>query len=208
MSQAETSLASVKPRIAPPRETTTQTSGSAAVNVGVLAAADRGVRSDGARRGGLEEQLGPRRLVDLVVDAEPFLAEVGAAPVGDAGAPHLGRHDRNGQRVAAGLAGPLQRGPVDRDGSAGAALLVEPARQVQAITIDGGQQVEGRGEAGLAGGDDVGAIAGEGAGAQAALRVENLEQSHVNRGLKTVFEAGGTACFRSATPPTAAAATW
>ena len=163
---------------------------------GVLAAADRLARPGRARRGGLEEQLGPRRLVDLVVDAEAFLAEVGAAAVGDAGAPHLGRHDWDRQREAAGLARLLERGPVDGHGDAALALLVEPAGEVEAVLIGGGQQIEGRGEAGLAGGGDVSAVADESARAQSPLRVENLEQSHVMCRLD------------SGMPPTAAAARW
>ena len=76
------------------------------------------------------------------------------------------------------------------------ALLVEPAGEVEAVLIGGRQQVEGRGEAGLAAGGDLGSVAaGEGAGAESPLRIEHLEQSHGNP-------------FRSGTPPTAAAARW
>ena len=74
----------------------------------------------------------------------------------------------------------LERGPVDGDRHAVAPLRVEPAGEIEPVTIDGGQQIEGRGEAGLAAGGDLGLAADESAGAQAALRVENLEQSHVN----------------------------
>ena len=87
MSQAETSLARVNPRIEPVRPRTIAISGSAAVNDGVAPSADGLAvgHAPGGRR--LEEELRPLRRVDPVVDAGAFLAEVGAAAVGDARRP-------------------------------------------------------------------------------------------------------------------------
>ena len=94
MSQAETSLARVKPRIAPLRPRTIAISGSAAVNVESRRRPMGSPWATHRQAVALKKSSGPLRRVDAVVDAGAFLAEVGAAAVGDAGAPHLRRRRR------------------------------------------------------------------------------------------------------------------